>query len=130
MGKEKVKLGSEKMIESYKDLEVYQTSYMLALKIHQMTQKFPRHETYEIGSQIRRASISIPLNIAEGYGKKKSSKDFKRFLSMSLGSCNEMQVLLDFIKDLHYINENQYSILYEKYTVLGKRIYTLMEKWQ
>ena len=95
-----------------------------------MTQSFPDHETYEIGSQIRRASISIPLNIAEGYGKKKSSKDFKRFLSMSLGSCNEMEVLLDLIKDLHYINENQHSVLYEKYTVLGKRIYTLMEKWQ
>ena len=118
------------MIRNYKDLEVYQISYKLALKIHQITQNFPKHETYEIGSQIRRASISIPLNIAEGYGKKKSVKDFKRYMEISLGSCNEMEVLLDFIKDLNYINQEEYMKMYEQYTVLGKRIYRLMEKWK
>ncbi len=117
------------MIKSYKDLEIYQTSYKLALNIHQLTQKFPKHETYEIGSQIRRASISIPLNIAEGYGKKKSTKDFIRFLAMALGSCNEMEVLLDFTKDLGYVSKEKYIKLYEEYNVLGRRIYALMEKW-
>lgn len=117
------------MIKSCRDLEVYQISYKLALEIHQITTNFPVHETYEIGSQIRRAALSVPLNIAEGYGKKTSSKDFKRFLNISLGSCNETMVLIDFAKDLGYISEEQQAKFTEKYQVLAKRIYTLMGKW-
>jgi four helix bundle protein len=78
------------MIASYKDLEVYQESYQLALLLHQMTQKYPKFEKYEMGSQTRRAAVSIPVNIAEGYGKRESQLDFKRFLRMSLVSCNEV----------------------------------------
>ena len=74
------------MIRDYKDIKVYQISYKLALIIHQMSSKFPKHETYEIGAQIRRAALSIPLNIAEGYGKKQSAKEFKRYLNIALGS--------------------------------------------
>ena len=118
------------MIKGFKDLEVYQTSYGLALKIHQITREFPKYETYETGSQIRRSALSIALNIAEGYGKKRSSKDFKRFLAMALGSCNEIQVLLDFIKDLGYIEDIVYKQLIREYEILGRRIYTLMDKWQ
>ena len=118
------------MITSYKDLEVYQTSYSLALKIHQLTKEFPKHELYELGSQIRRASISIPLNIAEGYGKKSSLKDFKRFLSMALGSSNEILVLLDFIKDLGYIDKSNHIGFVSEYNVLGKRLYKMIESWK
>jgi four helix bundle protein len=67
------------MIKSYKDLEVYRKSYQTALELHQMTLEFPRHELYELGSQMRRAATSIPLNIAEGYGRKNSSNEFKQF---------------------------------------------------
>ena len=58
------------MIESYRDLRVYQISYELALEVHKLTLKFPDFEKYELGSQARRAAVSIPVNIAEGYGKK------------------------------------------------------------
>jgi four helix bundle protein len=118
------------MIKSYKDLEVYKTSYKLAFYIHKITKNFPEHEIYEIGSQLRRSSLSIALNIAEGYGKQDSAKEFKRYLNISLGSCNETMVLIDFIKDLNYINEKQQKELLEKYQVLAKRIYTLIEKWK
>ncbi len=74
------------MIKSYRDLRVYQQSYELGKGIHQVTQQFPTHEQYELGRQLRRAALSIPLNIAEGYGKKESSADFKRFLLIALGS--------------------------------------------
>ena len=117
------------MIKNFKDLKVYQVSYELALKIHRMTMEFPKYETYEIGSQIRRAGLSIPLNIAEGYGKKSSVKDFKRFLNIALGSCNETMVLLDFVKDLNYIDKGSYEDFYKDYQILAKRIFTLMEKW-
>ena len=59
------------MIKSYKDLEVYKRSYKLALKTHKITLTFPAIERYELGSQLRRATKSIPLNIREGYGKKR-----------------------------------------------------------
>ena len=118
------------MIKGYKDLQIYQQSYKLALKIYQISNKLPKQETYEICNQVRRAALSIPLNIAEGYGKKKSVKEFKRFLSIALGSSNEIEVLLDFMKDLGYIQEQTYDELKEKYEILGKRIYVTIERWK
>ena len=117
------------MISSYKDLEVYQESYKLALEVHKMTQKYPEYERYEIGGQIRRAAISIPMNIAEGYGKKESTAEFKRFLQMAKGSCNEVEVLIEMSKDLGYISKEKYEEMIEKYQTLGKRINTLTKKW-
>ena len=111
-------------------MEIYQESYSLALLIHKVTQKYPEYERYEIGRQIRRAALSIPLNIAEGYGKKDSTADFKRFLRMSLGSCNEINVLIDMCKDLRYLDEDTHKKMWESYNVLGKRISTIIAKWK
>jgi len=68
------------VIKSYDDLEVYKRSYELALAIHRLSFTLPETERYELSSQIRRAAVSIPLNIAEGYGRKKSKAEFKHFL--------------------------------------------------
>ena len=111
----------------YKNLEVYQRSYRLALEIHRTTQSFPSEERYELGSQLRRASVSISLNIAEGYGRRESTGEFQHFLRNALGSCNEVRVLLDMIKDLGYISENIHQELIEQYNILGKQIYRLRE---
>ena len=118
------------MIKSYKDLDVYKESYSLTLKVHGITRTFPEFEKYEMGSQLRKAAMSIPMNIAEGYGKKESEMDFKRFLRMSLGSCNEVQVLISLSKDLGYITEEMYSELETRYDVLGKRLNKLIQKWK
>ncbi len=61
-----------KRIRSYRDLRVYQRSYEAALELHRLTLRFPGFERGELGSQLRRASKSVPLNIAEGYGRKRS----------------------------------------------------------
>ena len=98
--------------------------------VHRLTQNFPDFEKYELGSQLRRAAISIPLNIAEGYGKKQSKADFKRFLNIALGSNNEIKVLLDIIKDLGYINESVHQEIFLQYDELGKQIYSLLTKWE
>ena len=88
-----------KRISSYRDLRIYQRSYEAALEIRKITVKFPSFERTELGSQLRRAATSIPINIAEGYGRKRSPDDFKRFLVIALASCDEVSVLLDFIHD-------------------------------
>ena len=116
------------MIRSYKDLEVYQESYELSLQMYRLVEEYPKAVQYDIGSHLRRAAISIPLNIAEGYGKKSSDKDFKRFLQMSLGSCNEVQVLLEMSSDLGYIDNNYHKKITQRDRVLGKRLISLRQK--
>ncbi|SRR5690554_4081375 len=118
------------MIKSYKDFEVYQESYHLAIVMYKLTNKIFKRQTYEITSQIKRASMSIPLNIAEGYGKRESKAEFKRFLRMSIGSANEMEVLIDMLKDLGYISTENYKTYKERYEVLGKRLNTLLNRWK
>jgi len=118
------------MITTYKDLEVYRESYSLTIKVHELTKTFPEFERYEMGGQLRKAAMSIPMNIAEGYGKKESEMDFKRFLRMSLGSCNEVQVLLNLSKDLGYITEEMHKELETRYDVLGKRLNKLIQNWK
>ena len=117
------------MISSYEDLEIYKRSYKLALKIHERTKKFPETERYDITSQIRRCSKSIPTNIAEGYGRQ-SKDEFKRFARISLGSCNEIQVHLSFCKDLGYINKEEYEAYQKEYNEIGKMLNASIKKWK
>ena len=118
------------MIKHYKDLRVYQLSYSLALEVHKISLTFPDFERYELGAQLRRAALSIPANIAEGYGKRDAINDFKRFLKIALGSNNEAKMLLEFAKDLGYLNETLYDGLFRKYDDLGKQIYSMIQKWK
>ena len=116
------------MIQSYRDLEIYKESYKLALKIHELTRNFPEEEKYDLTSQIRRCSKSIPTNIAEGFGRQ-SQEEFKRFLRISLGSNNELQVHLDFCKDLQYITKHEYEELSNEVSKIGKKINVSLQKW-
>jgi four helix bundle protein len=113
-------------IKTYEDLEVYQEGYRLVLTMYKLAAKFPEEEKYGLTSQLKRAALSIPLNIAEGYGRKASKLEFKHFLRNSLGSSNEVIVLLKLAKDL---NLGETEELIQRYEQLGKRIYCLMEKW-
>src|SRR5260370_16926660 len=93
----------KKGVGSYRDLRIYQQSYEAALEIHQVTLRFPAFERGELGSQLRRASKSVPINIAEGYGRKRSAVDFKGFLGIALGPWDESSVFLDFAHNLKYL---------------------------
>jgi four helix bundle protein len=117
-------------IASYRDLRVYQRSYQLALEVHRLTQKFPVFERRELGSQLRRAATSIPANIAEGYGRKRSADEFKRFLTMALGSCNEISVQLNFAKDLGYVSPATSAALLSECEEIGKGIHKLISVWR
>ena len=116
-------------MESFRELVVYQKAYKYSLEIHKRSISFPQHEQTELGGQIRRASKSIPLNIVEGYGRQ-SKDEFKRFLRISLGSCDEMQVHLSFSKDLKYITEKEYQEISKEYEEIGRMLNTTIQKWK
>lgn len=92
------------VILSFKDLVVWQKSHQFVLEIYSVTSNFPKEEIYALTSQIRRASVSIPANIAEGF-KKKTLPNKINFLSYSEGSLEEVKYYLILAKDLKYISQ-------------------------
>ena len=118
------------MIVSFRDLKVYQKAYTTSLRIHEISLKLPDLEKYELGSQIRRASKSIAMNIAEGYARNVSVADVKRFFTIGLGSCEEVRVQIDYLKDLGYITEDVRSELEQEYKEIGKMLVSMIQKWK
>ena len=118
----------KKIIKSYKDLEVYQEGYHLAIKLYKEVNSLPQ-EAFELVKQTKRSAMSIPLNIAEGYGKKESVPEFKRYLRIAMGSANEIEVLLEMLKDLNYFEFAIYEEYIGAYQVLGKRLNVLYNRW-
>ena len=118
----------ERESAGYRKLQVYERSYTAALAVYRLTQEFPKEELNGLTGQIRRASLSIPLNIAEGYAKKESQKEFKRFLMMALGSTDEVRVLLEFAKDLGYVEETRYVKASTEYEEIKRMLSVLISK--
>ncbi len=98
------------MLKNYRDLKVWQKSYRLCLDLYKITKKFPKEERYGLTSQIRRAAVSIPSNIAEGYGRK-TTADYLRFLYIAYGSIGELETQLLFSGDLNYVNQENLKAL-------------------
>ena len=107
---------------SYRDLEIYQLSYKLAVKIHKFSLKLPKYELYEEGSQIRKSSKGITSCIVEGFGRRRYKADYIKFLTYSHASCDETILHLNFINDTHEIEENEINYFLEKYDELGRKI--------
>ena len=111
-----------------KQLDVYKKSYEVSLLIHRLSLTFPKLEQYELAGQLRRASKSIPMNIAEGYAKKSSKAEFRRFLLMASGSTEEVKVQLEYSKDLGYITEVEYELYLDRYNEVGRMLYGLSNR--
>ena len=92
-----------RQVHSYQDLKVWQLGMSIAKEVYQLTGAFPKHETYGITSQLRRAASSIPANIAEGQGRG-TTRDYLRHLAYSLGSVAECETFLLLSEELSYIN--------------------------
>lgn len=97
-------------MKDFKRLEVWQVAHDLTLSIYSATSIFPKHELFGLTSQLRRASVSIGSNIAEGCGRG-GEVDFNRFLQMAGGSCKEVEYQLLLAKDLHYLPDELYASL-------------------
>ena len=98
------------MLKSYKDLKVWQKSYNLCLDIYRTTKEFPKEELYGLSSQIRRSAVSIPSNVAEGYGRK-TTADYMRSLYIAYGSNCELETQILLAGDLKYVEKGKLNKL-------------------
>jgi len=96
--------------QGFKSLLVWQKSYVLTIKIYKVTEKFPKSEIYGLVSQMRRAAISVPANIAEGY-ERQYNKEYIQFLTVARGSLGELETYLFLAKDLKYITRGTFEEL-------------------
>jgi four helix bundle protein len=91
-------------MKDFKDLKVWERSHHLTLSVYKATANFPREELYGLTSQIRRASASIPTNIAEGCGRN-TDNELARFLEIAMGSASELEYLLRLSNDLNFLDK-------------------------
>lgn len=97
-------------IKSYKDLIVWQKAMDLVVMIYKITESFPNEEKFGLTIQVRRCSVSIPSNIAEGQGRG-TRKDYAQFLRVALGSANELQTQIEIAKRLNFLKVADYNII-------------------
>ena len=114
-------------MQNYKDLKVWEKSHAFTLKVYETTRSFPKEELYTLTNQLRRASSSIPANIAEGCGKN-SNAEFAHFLNIALGSANEAEYFILLSKDLHYLPENGYTPLADNINEIKAMLISLINK--
>lgn len=114
-------------MQNFRDLLVWKKAHAFALSVYITTSKFPREEMYNITSQLKRASTSIPANISEGAGRF-TSKDFAHFLQIALGSSHESEYFLLLSKDLHYIDSPAYDVLNKDINEIKAMLISLIKK--
>ncbi|KAF0108859.1 MAG: S23 ribosomal protein [Anaerolineaceae bacterium] len=119
----------QQKIRGFKDLIVWQRSVALAVKIYQITRTFPREEIYGLTSQIRRAAISIPSNIAEGHGRGSQSA-FASHLDIALGSAAELETQLEIALKIGYLSQENHVSLLAELTEITRMLYGLLNKVQ
>jgi len=112
-------------MKGFRNLKVWIKSHQLTLDIYKSTQQFPKEELFGLVSQLRRASTSIPTNIAEGSGRK-SEKEFIQFLSIALGSANEVDYLIELSKDLGFISQEIWTQLDQEINEIQSMLFVLI----
>lgn len=117
-------------IRSFRDLEVYQRGMRLLKPIHEIVLRFPDYEKFDLATQLRRAAKSVPANIAEGYAKRRSAKEFRAYLANAMGSATEMEVHLEIARELGYISPERCAELVGEYQILARQLFRLIEKWR
>jgi four helix bundle protein len=117
----------QKDIKSFRDLHIWDKGIELVKNIYKGTQNFPKQEIYGLTSQIRRAAISIPSNIAEGHIRQYQT-EFRQFLSVALGSLAELGTQIVISRELNYISNEKFQNLIEQMDSLCKMIRGLIKK--
>lgn len=114
-------------IKSYRELIIRQKSIQVVTNIYKLTRNFPKEGLFGLNSQMMRCAVSIPSNIAEGFGRN-SQGDFKRFLNIALGSTYELQTQIEISLNLEFLNFENYNKLMESCVELEKMTNSLVCK--
>ncbi|RRH96166.1 four helix bundle protein [Mesorhizobium tamadayense] len=118
-----------RFVERARDLEVYKRAYAVSLEVHRATLAFPKIEQYALADQLRRSSKAICANLAEGFAKQSHSKaEFARFVSMTMGSCSEVETWISYAFDLRYITQGQLDEWRQSYLQVHGMLVNLREK--
>jgi len=114
-------------IRNFRDLDVWRLGKEINIDVYKTTKKFPREELFGLMSQMRRAAVSIPSNIAEGFNRF-HNKEYKQFLFTSLGSCAELETQIEISTDLTYISTEEKDKLLEKLDHQSRMLRNLIKK--
>ncbi len=114
-------------MKDFRTLKVWEKAHALTLSIYKATEKFSKQEQYALTSQIQRAAVSIPTNIAEGCGKD-SDAELKRYFLISMGSSSELEYLLLLAHDLGYLPENVYQPMTRDLVEIRKMLNAFIQK--
>lgn len=110
---------------------MFQRAYAVSLDVHRASLSWPQIEQFALADQMRRASKSVCANIAEGFGRQRgSSAEFRRFLRIAIGSCDEMQVWTRYALDLGYLAEIEGTKWRGEYVELARMLRGLSESWK
>jgi four helix bundle protein len=112
-------------MHNFRELRIWQKSMEVVKEVYIETKTLPATEQYGLISQIQRSAVSIPSNIAEGSGR--TNKDFKRFLSIALSSCFELETQLILCKELNYLKENIINKIQAELQEIQKMIYNFQK---
>lgn len=118
---------AQRSIKTYRDLQIWQKSMTLVTEVYKISKGFPKDEAYGLTSQIRRCAISIPSNIAEGYGRN-STNEYIHFLRIATGSLYELQTQIEICMNLDYLNRGEFDKLYELSREIERMISSLAGK--
>ena len=114
-------------IKNFKDLDVWKKGIEIVTDVYKTTDSFPKRELYGLASQMRRCSVSIPSNIAEGFNRF-HDKEYKRFLYIALGSCAELETQIEIAVKLTYIDEQRRDFFLEKLDHESRMLRNLIKK--
>lgn len=114
-------------MRDFRDLKVWEKAHRLTLATYKSTSTFPQHELFGLTSQLRRASVSIPANIAEGCGRS-GSPELARFLRIAFGSASELEYHIILSADLCYLNKSNSEHLIKQVTEVKRMLTSLIQK--
>ena len=114
-------------MQDFRQLKVWAKSHALVMVVYATTQRLPKDEIYGLTSQIRRAAVSIPANIAEGCGKE-GDIEFRRYLLIAMGSASELEYLLMLAHDLKYLEDANYQSLHESVIEIRRMLNSFIMK--
>ncbi len=114
-------------MKDFKKLKVWEKSHHLALKVYGVTTKFPKEEMYGLTSQMRRSSISIPTNIAEGCGRNRDT-ELNRFFEIAMGSASELEYLILLARDLNFLGKEECNMLMNEITEVKRMLASFIQK--